>query len=379
MGFKCVTQIMALVRGDGMRRDGKGQAKHRANAGAIIGEAFEISDPEDGHPIPIRKSASETYDKARTVNNRYEGYRYQTADDVIAALEEAADAHKVPVERKSRKTGKVETHYRALPPDAVIGIAVIHKPPCAVARTWTPEQYEKYIKDSREVMELIQCGGQTVKGSDEFKRGREPCRLFAQKNRIASAMHWDEGSEDNEDLPEEEGTIYAGHWHDIFIPEDENGLYRGNLIDAYFLSHVSAVYPAMMRERGWDIDECDCTRWDLFAQDKDYREERKRKIKEGGRSVNKHRERMRRKKTDAKLEEAQGILDQAIETKRDVEGYAERTRQEAEAEAERIVAGAKKEKADIETDIANLAKERIQAVRDRDTAKGGAAGRRAGP
>lgn len=61
--------------GDGMRRDGKGQAKHRANAAAIVHEALEIADQNDSHPIPIRKSASDTYDRGRTPNNRYTGYQ----------------------------------------------------------------------------------------------------------------------------------------------------------------------------------------------------------------------------------------------------------------------------------------------------------------
>ena len=98
MGWKCVPQVMGLVRGDGMRRDGKGQAKHRANVAAIIHEAFEIADQNDGHPIPIRKSASDTYDRSRTPNNRYTGY--QTADDVVAALEEEATAQTVEVQKK---------------------------------------------------------------------------------------------------------------------------------------------------------------------------------------------------------------------------------------------------------------------------------------
>ena len=126
MGFQCVPQIMGLVRGDGMRLDGKGQAKHRANVRGIIHEAFEISDAKNGTPVHVRKAVSETYDRTRTVNNRYMGYR--TADEVVAALEEAADAHPVQVNRLNKKTGEMETHYRPLPPNAVIGVTVIHHP-----------------------------------------------------------------------------------------------------------------------------------------------------------------------------------------------------------------------------------------------------------
>lgn len=111
MGFQCVPQIKGLVRGDGMRRDGKGQAKHRANAVAIVNEAFEIADPSDGHAIPIWKSASETYDRSRTVNNKYIGPR--TADGVMELLEEEASKQKIDVRTVEKKTGETVICHKA--------------------------------------------------------------------------------------------------------------------------------------------------------------------------------------------------------------------------------------------------------------------------
>lgn len=341
MGWKCVPQVMGLVRGDGMRRDGKGQAKHRANAASIIHEAFEIADREDGHPIPIRKSASDTYDRSRTPNNRYVGY--QTADDVVAALEAEAAAQTVEVQTKDKKTGGPVIHKRPLRSDAVIGVAVIFKPPCAIARTWSREQYDKFINDSLDVMATVQCGGEVDKKTGRLKRGQEPCHLFRRENIIASAEHWDEGS-----LAEGE-DVYTGHWHKIYKPEDEVGKYRGNLIDPYFLSRLSATYPRMMRERGWDIDDCDCTDWERFNDDKSpenkgYKAKRKSKIRQGGKSVNKYIASAEREAVAAQYEEAEAMLDQAAALKQEVEQRAEidadSVRDQAQTEADALLADA---------------------------------------
>lgn len=360
MGFQCVPQIMGLVWGNGMRQDGKGQAKHRASARGIIHEAFEISDAKDGTQVRIRKAVSETYDRTRTKDNRYMGYR--TADDVVAALEAAADAHPVPVQTKDKETGKTVTRYRPLPSNAVIGVTVIHHPPCEIARDWTPEQYDKFIRDSREVMSLIQCGGQVDKKTGKVKRGRELCNLFVPENMIASAMHWDEGSLETDTDSEED--IFTGHWHDVFIPADAGGNYRGVLIDGIFTGHLSRVYPAMMRERGWDIDDCDCTDWDEYKENETYRRERKRKIKEGGQPTNKHRTRARRRRAEANEKKSRETLEQVVELKRDVDEYAERTRREADDAAEK----ARRDKEQAEADAEKAKQEQEDAEQAADEA-----------
>lgn len=358
MGWKCVPQVMGLVRGDGMRRDGKGQAKHRANAAAIIHEAFEIADQNDGHPIPFRKSASETYDRSRTPKNRYTGYR--TADDVIAALEEQAATQTVEVQTKDKKTGETVIRKRPLRSDAVIGVAVILKPPCAIARTWTQDQYDKFYRDSWDVMEAIQCGGEIDKKTGKLKRGQEPCRLFRRNNIVASAEHWDEGS-----LVEGE-DVYTGHGHFILKPEDEDGKYKGNLIDPYFLSRLSAVYPRMMRERGWDIEDCDCTDWGKFADEetsegKSYRRKRKAKIRESGKSVNKYIADKKLEEAEAHLEEAASVVEQAAAIMEDV------GRREQEAEEKVRIAEADRDKALAERD--EVVSQKNQALKDKKQAE----------
>lgn len=269
------------------------------------------------------------------------------ADDVLAALEESAAAQAVKVRTTDKETGETVIRKRPLRSDAVIGAAVIYKPPCAVARGWTREQYDKFISDSREVMAAIQCGGETDEKTGRPKRGREPCRLFGTGNIVASAEHWDEGSEDED--PDYEG-VYTGHWHDVYVPKDEDGKYRGNLIDMYFLSRVSRQYPAMMRDRGWGIEDCDCTDWERWNSDPEYRAERKSRIRQGGKSTNRHIAGEKRKAAAAKLAEAQDMLGQAA--------ALDEARLEAEAESAVLLARARRraeaERLDAEVDVAVL-------------------------
>ncbi|MCD8125035.1 MAG: hypothetical protein LUE23_08380 [Lachnospiraceae bacterium] len=67
-----------------------------------------------------------------------------------------------------------------------------------------------------------------------------------------------------------------------------DGRYCGNLIDAKFLSDFNKVYPARMRERGWDMDDLDVTDWERYKTDDEYKAERKAKAKNSGKSVNAH-------------------------------------------------------------------------------------------
>ena len=358
MGWKCVPQVKGLVRSDGMRRDGKGQAKHRANAAAIVNEAFLISDPEDGPPIPFRKSASETYDRTLTKDNKYTGYA--TADGVMAALEREADAQTVDVRTTDKKTGGTVVRQRPLRSDAVIGLAVIFNPPGPVACHWTPEQNAKFLEDSLDVMGQIQSSirldKKGARKAEGLKRSQEECHLFRRENVIAIAEHRDEGE------PEESEGVRTPNWHVVYKPEAEDGKYKGNVIDAYSLSYLSVEYARLMRDRGWDIDDPDATDWAKFNGNKEYKEKRKRKIREGGKSVNKYRAAANREKAAAQAKEAQEILDRAAELKQDVEVYAERTRREADAEAERTIAQA-------EADAAAARREKEQAVAARDAAK----------
>lgn len=349
MGWQCVPQVLGLVHGDGMRKDGKGQAKHRANVAAIVNEAFEIADQNDGHPIPIRKSASETYDRSRTVNNKYTGY--QTADDVLAALEEEADKQQVEVAVTDKKTGETVIHKRALPSTAVLGIAVIFNPPSEIAKDWPPEKYDKFFRDCEESMAQIPFGKVNKKG----ELVGDAHYLFRKENIIASAEHWDEG--EPMDPP-----IYTGHIHDIYKPEGLDGKYYGKFIDALNLScMVNRRFAGLMRERGWDIDDPDYTDWEKADKDKEYRARRKSKIRQGGKSTNSYIADKKLKAAEAHLEEAAAVVEQASAIMEDV------GRREQEANEKVRAAEADRDKALAERDEAISLKN--QALKDKEQAE----------
>jgi len=242
MGFACAPQILGLVRGEP-----KPNAKHRANGRAIFAEMGEE-----------RISTSDTFDKSRSHMNEYEfldglsSSGFQCWDYV----EERANNYKVKALNK-----KKEPVERALRGDAVVGFAVIMNPPEEVCVSWTDDDYEKFYNDTWDYLEQ-----------------KEP-RIFRRENIVIDAEHYDEGYN-------QEGK--SRHMHIGGEARDEDGKYCGNLIDAKLLSEINKEYPSFMRAHGWDMDDLDCTDWDRYKTDKEYREERKAKSKKNGLSVNKH-------------------------------------------------------------------------------------------
>lgn len=237
MSWKCTPQVTGLVRGEAKQ----GQ-KHRSNVKAIVAEAGKE-----------RVSNSDTLDRDRTYLNRYTGFSsgFECADYIT----KEADDYRQEV------TGKGGTkHYRKLRADAVIGYAIIYNPPEEICCNWTDEEYTKFYEDSRTVMEQIQPD------------------IFRKDTVVMSAEHFDEGTITN---PEK----ISRHLHDIGIPKDARGSYCGNKIDAKLLVEINKNYPKMMREKGWDIEDLDCTDWDRCKTDEAYRNERKSK-KKSGKSVN---------------------------------------------------------------------------------------------
>ena len=237
MGWKCTPQLTGLVRGEP-----KPGQKHRSNVKAIAAEAGKE-----------RVSNSDTLDRDRTHLNRYTGFSsgFECADYIT----KEADDYKQEVIGKGGAK-----HYRKLRADAVIGYAIIYNPPEEICCNWTDEEYKKFYEDSKQVMEQIQPN------------------LFRRDTVVMSAEHFDEGTITN---PEK----VSRHLHEFGIPRDANGNYCGNKIDAKLLADINKNYPRMMRQRGWDIDDLDCTDWDKYKTDETYRKERKSK-KKSGKDVN---------------------------------------------------------------------------------------------
>lgn len=285
MGWKCAPQVMGLVRGEPQ----PGQ-KHRANGRKIAMEA--------GYE---RASLSDTLDRTRSNQNEYEGYK--SGKEFWDVMEQEASEYRVQVKGKT-KTGEEIIREKGLQHNAVIGWAVIYNPPAEVCADWTQGQYKKFHEDCQECMAIISP-------------------LFRKENVRMTAFHKDEG------VPAEDGQEPDGHFHDLGISLDENGHYCGKLIDAKLLVTINKKFPALMRERGWDMDDLDVTDFDRAKVDSDYKAERDFKRGQSGKSVNQH----IRKTAEKLMDDAEAIHAEADNEKQEVIKLAKRSRK---ADQERL-------------------------------------------
>lgn len=289
MGWKCTPQLTGLVRGEP-----KAGQKHRSNAERIIAEAGKE-----------RVSKSDTLDKDRSYLNRYTGF--ESGYDCLNYITKEADEYRQEV------TGKGGTkHYRKLREDAIIGYAIIYNPPEEICSSWTDEEYTKFYEDSRDVMEQI-CPD-----------------IFRRDTIVMSAEHHDEGTITDP-------SKISRHIHDIGIPKSRDGRYCGTKIDAKLYADVNKYYPRLMREKGWDIEDLDCTDWNRYNRDKDYREERKAK-QQSGKSVNdyiakKMREQI--KENEELSETLKNAISEALELAEDKDKL-EQEKEQIEREKERL-------------------------------------------
>ena len=279
---------MGLVRGEPKQ----GQ-KHRANIRKIAMEA--------GYE---RASKSDTLDKSRSSKNHYDGYR--SGSQFAAAMEQEATKYRVKVNGKT-KDKKPVVREKGLPHNAVIGWAVIYNPPAEVCAAWTNEDYQKFYADCRECMAKI-----------------EP-RLFRSENIRMSAEHFDEGIP-----PDENSGVIDRHLHDLGVSKDADGRYCGNLIDAKLLVKINERFPALMRERGWDMDDLDRTDFERAKTDKEYASERNAKRRQSGLSVNKH----LGKKAREMAEDAAELVKQADALKAQTEADAAARQQQLDLTAQ---------------------------------------------
>ena len=262
MGFKCALQIKGLTRGE--PAPGK---KHRMNLRKATMEA--------GYE---RASKSETLDKRRSHFNRYAGF--VKGSECADTMENESEFTTV-----RKKDGTiVQRKARA---DLVPGFAVICNPPYEVCKLWDDATYEKYYSDSWECLCL-------------FKP-----KIFRDENLVITAEHFDEG------VPPEDITDIRQidrHKHFIGYARDEKGGWCGNEIDAKFFVELNKVFPQMMRDRGWDMDELDTTDFERAKDDPEYRAERDYKRGQSGRSVNQY----ITNKAEKLLDEAEAIHNEAV-------------------------------------------------------------------
>lgn len=304
MGYKCVPQVKGLVRGEPQ----PGQ-KHRANGLKFAKEA--------GYE---RGTNSPTHDKKRQHLNEYEGYR--SGKNFWEDMEAEADKYREEVPGKT-KTGEPIIRYRKAKKNAVIGFAIIYNPPADMCKDWTKEKYIRFRDDSRDCMEKI-----------------EPA-IFRSENIRMSALHADEGI-----APDTENPTLNDcdcNFHDLGVCKDENGRYCGSKIDGRLMDKINEMYPRLMREKGWDLDDVDRTDWQKAKEDKAYRYERNEKRKRSGRSVSKY----VIDKAHKQLEDVTNTLDEAVQVLSEAEETAEKTKMDAQAEASDVIRKAQEESEQI--------------------------------
>lgn len=289
MGWKCTPQITGLVRGEP-----KAGQKHRSNAERIIAEAGKE-----------RVSKSDTLDKDRSYLNRYTGF--ESGYDCLNYITKEADEYRQEV------TGKGGAkHYRKLREDAIIGYAIIYNPPEEICQNWSDEEYNRFYEDSLDVMEQI-CPD-----------------IFRRDTIVMSAEHHDEGTITDT-------SKISRHIHDIGIPKNRDGRYCGTKIDAKLCADINKSYPKLMREKGWDIDDLDCTDWDKYNSDEEYRAERKSKQK-SGKSVNEYlanKMRQQIKENEELSETLKNAISEALELAEDKDKL-EKEKEQIECEKERL-------------------------------------------
>ena len=285
MGWKCAPQVMGLVRGEP-----KPSQKHRTNGLKICKEA--------GYE---RASKSATLDRSRSQDNLYEGYT--SGETCWGDMVEQASMYRVQVKVKT-KSGEEVVRERVLRSDAVIGYAIIYNPPAEITTGWTDEEYARFYDNSRECMEII-----------------EP-RIFRKDTIRMSARHLDEG------VPRGENEYADEHLHDIGECIDQDGHYCGNLIDAKLMDRINRNYPALMRERGWDMEDLDVTDWEKAKKDVHYRTERSAKRRKNGRSVNRY--------LVDKLQEKVQVMEEAISVAEGLKSYVEQMKQYNDAYKKKI-------------------------------------------
>ena len=303
MGYAWAPQITGLVRGEP-----KPGQHHRSNGLAICMEAFEE-----------RASKSPTLERALSYQNVYE-HRYDThksGTDVWEEMCAEASLYRVPVKLRDGRIAE-----RGLPHNAVIGWAMILKPPpeMVAALGMTTEDIARFCSDGFKAMEQI-----------------EP-RLFRDDNVESDGWHFDEGTP---------------HLHRIGTSKDKNGKYCGNLIDANLCVRINQEWPALMRGLDWPIDDLDVTDWQRMAYDDDYREDREAKRQRQGKSV-----------TDYGKQRAEAAGAVAVGIVQEAKAAAAETTAQAEAVREAIRHIRQK----IKDEIEEAKQQRDDAIADRDEA-----------
>ena len=183
-----------------------------------------------------------TIDKSLTKNNVWmEG---STSDNVTGMVQE--EINRINAERK-------ENGLRSLRTDAVSVIEIVEKPPLEYMQTLSYDEKKKYLSDSHDVME------QLIHEWNPYWKMME------------SVQHHDEFG----------GLSAHNHSLIMLTSKDKNGIATLNAKGEFnlkFFTHVNKNYAKMMREKGYDVE--DCRTYDMLSEEE--KEERKLHPEEHG-------------------------------------------------------------------------------------------------
>lgn len=237
MGFRMSVPYLGLTRNPAE------SGKHKAHGLPICKEA--------GYE---RASASRTLDRTLSDQNTYVGYR--SGEELWSYLEERANNYRMQVPGKDKANNPV-MRERGLRKDAIVGFAVIWKPPAEVIRDWDRDTRERFFSDCHAVAEEL-----------------EP-ELFAPSNILMRSRHFDEVRHGGEE-----------HEHDVGVPLTADGRYNGSDMLNHMRRNFNANFAAKMRERGWDMDDLDLYDPERAKVDEEYAARRQERRRNYGKSVN---------------------------------------------------------------------------------------------
>lgn len=206
------------------KRSSRAGARHTGTLGGVVFEALEE-----------RQGSDPDIDRGRTALNSYQGIR--RAVELVTTMNAEADAYS---ERRKKAGG------RALRDTAAIGFATIVKPDADFIMGLSEAERERFFRDSNEILDGIL-------GADNVR---------------SRVRHRDEAAD-------HEHTFRMG-----FTPS-------GKLETAYYFKpqlwrRINVEFPQAMRQRGWDVADCDVYDPDK-ADDPAYMAEREAKRKRYGR------------------------------------------------------------------------------------------------
>ena len=239
--------------------------------------------------------------------------RYNTYTGIASGVELAESMTKEAAEYSAQRKA---AGGRALRTDAAIGWAMILKPPAEIINTMSPEQQVKFFEDSDKILVDIM-------GDDNIR---------------ATALHRDE---------------QAPHKHYFGMGYTRTGeLCVDKVINPKLYKKLNQEYPRLMREMGWDIE--DCTVYDSDKV-KSMTEDEAAAYKR----VCKATRQQKKSGVDSKTYKAQQEL-QKIEKEKDRARLSRDLALAAAQQAKQQTATVHQEKAALETNIADL-KEQVDS------------------